>query len=403
MSTPSAPLIKPQPRSLNQTLRFAWNPPSSNGGSPITTYRLRLNGGTAHDQTYAANVNLATVTGLTNGISYTATLEASNDSGSTYGPAATFRTFQPGNGVPNQPATATATSGEDTTNAVVQWTAPSTLPDSTIFWYVIVSQSNNPSDPIIKRTANGLIQSSLIISGLNPASNYTFKVYAVNCPGYSQPRTTNSIGAITSPLDIANCTIWLDGLDPNNNGIQPSNGTNISTWVDKSGSGYSASGGPFPYNTDGLTITGSMDFASGGIPFPSAHTVFLVAYPTVVSAQYYNYATNNTGSSPAFIANYDGSKLEYYNGGDRATLNTAPAGIFVAAYTYNNGGSVVGYYNSSSPVFTISQTTSNSYQYTSIGSPAINARICEYIMYTRVLTSIEIGKVITYLMNTYSI
>ena len=144
--------------------------------------------------TYDANTSYAAVTGLTNGVLYTTTLEATNDSGSTYGPAASFRPFEPGNGVPGEPASASAVSGPDYTTAVVSWTPPSPLPNSTIFWYTIVSSSSNPSDPVIKRTGNGVTQTSLLITGLNATSTYTFSVRAVNCPGYGPAVVTNSVG-----------------------------------------------------------------------------------------------------------------------------------------------------------------------------------------------------------------
>ncbi len=43
-----------------------------------------------------------------------------------------------------------------------------------------------------------------------------------------------------SPLGISGLSIWYDGADPNGNGSLPSNGANISSWVDKSGNGRNA-------------------------------------------------------------------------------------------------------------------------------------------------------------------
>ena len=207
----------------------------------------------------------------------------------------------------------------------------------------------------------------------------------------------------TGPSSLSNLAVWLDGLDPLNTGVQPTNGTSISTWADKAGLGYSASGGPFPYETNGLLISGPMNFITG-VPFPTQQTVFMVAYSSTYPQMYYNFATNNPASSPAFIANYDGSKLEYFNGSDRATFASSPSGAFVAAYTYAEGVAVNGYYNASTPVFTIPQTTSLNYHpYTSIGSPQVNARICEYIIYSRVLTNTEMVQVIDYLKAKYAI
>lgn len=43
-----------------------------------------------------------------------------------------------------------------------------------------------------------------------------------------------------NPLGLSGLSIWYDGSDPNGNGSLPSNGANISTWVDKSGNGKNA-------------------------------------------------------------------------------------------------------------------------------------------------------------------
>jgi hypothetical protein len=202
MSVPSAPIIRLAPRSSNQTLEFQWSPPAS--GSPITGYEIDVVG--SGGGTFTTTGTYYKVTGLTNGTLYTATVRAQNTNG--YGPTASFRPFAPGNGVPGQPATATAVSLDSYTSAMVSWTAPSSLPDSPIFWYVITSSSNNGSDPVIKRTANGLTQTSLKITGLNPLSTYTFNVQAVNCPGYGPARTTTSVGPPTK-----GSIVYSDGTD----------------------------------------------------------------------------------------------------------------------------------------------------------------------------------------------
>jgi hypothetical protein len=198
MSTPSAPIISYAPRSSDQRLEYQWSAPIDEGSSAITGYRLTLDDGTTPIvNTYGAGARYASVTGLTNGTLYTATIEATND-GSSYGPVASFRSFEPGSAAPGEPASVSAVAGPDYTTAIVSWTAPSSLPDSTIFWYVIISQSSNPADPVIKRTANGLTQTSLYITGLNSASTYTFSVQAVNCPGYSPAVITNSVGPVVA-------------------------------------------------------------------------------------------------------------------------------------------------------------------------------------------------------------
>ena len=197
MPEPSAPIITLAPRASNQTLEFQWSPPADTGGSPITGYSIEIrgpggglalgagvDGNTFYYKNSAPNL-------LTNGTLYTTTISATND-GLNYGPAATFRPFAPGSGVPTAPQTPSATySSADYTTAIVSWSPPSNAGslNSPIFWYVITS----PQDSSIKRTANGLTQSSLQITGLNPVTSYTFNLRAVNCPGYGPPATTTAI------------------------------------------------------------------------------------------------------------------------------------------------------------------------------------------------------------------
>ena len=44
-----------------------------------------------------------------------------------------------------------------------------------------------------------------------------------------------------NPRQINTCQLWLDGADPNGNGVLPANNSAIATWTDKSGSGNNLS------------------------------------------------------------------------------------------------------------------------------------------------------------------
>lgn len=76
-----------------------------------------------------------------------------------------------------------------------------------------------------------------------------------------------------TPLRISGSTMWLDGADPNGNGIIPANGTTISTWTDKSGAGntVSAGSGQPTYSTNlsnklgGLSFNGSQALSKGSV------------------------------------------------------------------------------------------------------------------------------------------
>jgi hypothetical protein len=226
MPAPSAPQIKTQPRATPTNLEYSWNPPASDGGSPITGYFLELSGdpgfsGIAYSDAPGPNTFYYKVPGLTNAITYYTRLAASNDGGATYGPYAYFRPFQPGS-KPGPPGSATATA-VGASSALIEWTA-GTTPDATIFWYAIISQSSNQADPVKRVTANGLTQSNYFITDLNPSSTYTFKVYSVNCPGWSAPTITNSI-SFAAPFGSA----YFDNTTPNNSGFTISPGITVGT------------------------------------------------------------------------------------------------------------------------------------------------------------------------------
>ena len=74
-------------------------------------------------------------------------------------------------------------------------------------------------------------------------------------------RTATSLTLLTSPTQISGCKLWLDGADPNGNGVIPSNGASISTWRDKSGNGNNATAGTSPlYNSTGANNLGVISF-----------------------------------------------------------------------------------------------------------------------------------------------
>ena len=47
--------------------------------------------------------------------------------------------------------------------------------------------------------------------------------------------------AVFSPRQISGCALWLDGADPAGNGVVPSQGSQIGSWIDKSGNGRTMS------------------------------------------------------------------------------------------------------------------------------------------------------------------
>jgi hypothetical protein len=72
--------------------------------------------------------------------------------------------------------------------------------------------------------------------------------------------------------------LWLDGADPAGTGTPPSNGTGITTWVDKSGNGYNGSNTGSPtYSNGQISVGASAYFVSQYSPNFLEQTLFIVA------------------------------------------------------------------------------------------------------------------------------
>jgi hypothetical protein len=84
-----------------------------------------------------------------------------------------------------------------------------------------------------------------------------------------------------TPLDIGNCQLWLDAVDPFATGTAPANGTALASWVDKSRAGRTATqtnssnqpifqsnilGGNPSVNFNGLSVLNMATYSNNTIP-----------------------------------------------------------------------------------------------------------------------------------------
>ncbi len=268
MSAPDKPNTDYQPLSFDQAIQFYWDVPNDNG-SPILDYRLTLtyNLGTLN-YTIPAPAFTYVASGLTNGTTYLATLEARNANG--YSPAGTYRDWQSG-AAPNPPSTVTVTTS-GLNAALVSWTPPAVAPNANIFWYVIETYQVGNSEPIASYSANGTTQSNYYISGLNTSQSYYFNVYSVNCPDYSIPRTTNTISFAS--INTSNLIIWLDAR---NTASYPGSGSTWSNLVAAyNTNNYILGNSPTPSNvtyngvtTSGLSFNGTNQYAVNSLNLQS--------------------------------------------------------------------------------------------------------------------------------------
>ena len=162
------------------TATVSWTAPSD-GGSPITGYTVTSDpaGGTAS----TLGATSTTVTGLTDGTTYTFTVTATN-AVNTSAPSAPSNPVTPNPPtVPDPPTGVTATAGN--AQASVHWTAPANNGGSPITGYTVTS------DPA-GGTASTLGATSATVTGLTNGTAYTFTVTASNVVGPSVPSASSN-------------------------------------------------------------------------------------------------------------------------------------------------------------------------------------------------------------------
>jgi titin len=153
----------------NKQATVTWTAPSNTGGKPVLLYTVIASPGGKETE---VTTTTATVTGLTNGTSYTFTVLATNAIG-----ASAFSEFS--NAVtpstrPEAPTDVVAVRGDG--QATITWTAPSDG-GNPITGYRVVS---NPGGIEVTSTT-----ATATVTGLTNGTNYAFTVFASNVVGES--------------------------------------------------------------------------------------------------------------------------------------------------------------------------------------------------------------------------
>jgi hypothetical protein len=179
----------------NGQATVSWDPPGSDGGTPITGYAVVSSPGAA-----AVNVSgsssQAVVDGLTNGVTYTFTVTASNadGSGAASGPSPQVTPTGP----PTAPLNVSATPGNG--RATVTWQPSADDGGAPIQQYTVVSSPGG-----IEVTVNAPATEA-VVDGLTNGVSYTFTVAASNSVG--QGGASGPSGAVTptgpptAPLNV---------------------------------------------------------------------------------------------------------------------------------------------------------------------------------------------------------
>jgi hypothetical protein len=262
-ATMSAPTAVPG----NTQAVVSFVPPSSNGGRPVTSYRVTANPGGA---TAAGAASPLTVTGLTNGTAYTFSVTATNSVGTSL-PSPASAAVIPAT-IPATPAapTAVAAPGQATVSFV-----PPANGGSPITSYMVTSSPGG-----ITQTGTA---SPIVVPGLSNGTAYTFTVKATNAIGTSPASApSNSVTPQTVPSTMAAPTATAGNTQATVSFVPPFNGGSpiTSYTVIASSGGISQIGASSPIIVTGLvngtpyTFTVQATNALGsGAPSPSSNSV----------------------------------------------------------------------------------------------------------------------------------
>jgi uncharacterized protein (TIGR02145 family) len=250
-SVPSAPTIT-SVTAGNARVSVAFNLPASNGGSPITSYTVASS---PDGITETGESSPLVVTGLTNGVTYTFKVVATNAAGDSVD-SNESNTVSPC-AVPNAPTITSVTAGN--AQVSVAFTVPASN-GCTVTGYTVASSP-------VGFTATEA-SSPIVVTGLTNGVTYTFKVVATNAAGNSVdsnesntviPSTFPDAPTITS-VTAGNAQVSVAFNLPASNGGSPITSYTVRAYPPPSSGNSTVTGTSSPIDYTGLTNGASYQF-----------------------------------------------------------------------------------------------------------------------------------------------
>jgi hypothetical protein len=218
-----------------------------------------------------------------------------------------------------------------------------------------------------------------------------------------------------SPKSISGASLWLDGADPAGTGVVPANGATVSTWTDKSGSGYNATGGVSPtYNTSqrAIVFNGSSWLTTSYPSVPTNETAFIVyqTTSTAIANNCFMIGPTNTGGRLILSVNEnDGFGLSFKIGsygianGSRIVQNQNQ--MYLGTTTVASTTSFVYLNGTQGPSSTLTYSGSGTTQIgTAVSGTAIYIGfIYEILIFNRLLSNPERQTIESYLAQKWGL
>jgi len=210
---PSQPLSLTATAASSTQVNLSWSAPSSNGGYPISGYKIEFRIGSGSYSTLISNTGSTSTayshTGLSSGQTYVYRVSAINSvgAGTPSAESSVTLTGASSSNAPGAPVGLAATAASPT-QVNLSWSAPSNTGGSAVTGYKIeAKKGNTPYDVLVANTQS--TATSFSHTGLTTGSTYYYRVSAINSVG-----TGPSSEASATPKETVSPALTATAVSP---------------------------------------------------------------------------------------------------------------------------------------------------------------------------------------------